>query len=72
MTDLEWIECDTPWYDFDAQPGMLVEVGFKDEVSTETYLIGDINTLAGVCDDCTAFKKSTTTVIRYAVVWRMA
>ena len=35
------------------RPGVLIEV--QSENSISRYLIGDINHLAGVCDDCTAF-----------------
>lgn len=49
------------------KPGTLVEV-FDGDV-TKQFLIGDINTLAGVCDDCTAFDGYTVIVKRYKVVW---
>jgi hypothetical protein len=44
------------------QPGTLVIV------DGEQFLIGDINPLRGVCDDCTAFARDAI-VQRYKVVW---
>jgi hypothetical protein len=52
------------------QPGVLVEVEWYDSKKkqiTRTFLIGDINELRGVCDDCTAFPKDSE-VIRYKVL----
>lgn len=51
-------------------PGTLVDIQQGDEV--KTYLIGDINTYAGVCDDCTGFDTRMARVIRYKVVWTPA
>ena len=44
-------------------PGTLIETEDGDQV-----LIGHINTLLGVCDDCTMFEPDTI-VKRYKVVW---
>lgn len=49
------------------QPGTLIEID-ENGVSTQ-YLIGDINKLRGVCDDCVAFRESAI-VKRYKVIWR--
>lgn len=75
-----WIECNLPWSGYDEKfdpvdsfeerglnnPGTLVEIRESDG-KTYQFLIGDINTLRGVCDDCTAFEKEAT-VIRYKVL----
>jgi len=45
-----------------AKPGVQVEMA-----GGETYLIGDVNPLGGVCDDCAAFD-STDIVVRYRVL----
>ena len=50
----EWIEFNDTWWEFRhhglAQPGVRIECSNGSEI-----LIGDINTLGGVCDDCLAF-----------------
>lgn len=50
----EWIQINTPWSDFEetanCRPGVQIEMDNK-----LLYLIGDINELAGECDDCMAF-----------------
>jgi len=46
--------------------GTLIEVESGDE--TSQYLIGDINKLQGVCDDCMAFDANAI-VKRYKIVW---
>jgi len=51
------------------QPGTLVEV--RDDEGVKQYLIGEINTNAGVCDDCTAFGNNAQ-VLRYKVIWTAA
>lgn len=51
-----------------ANPGTLIEVMNGDKI--EQYLIGDINPICGVCDDCKAFDVYTTTVLRYKVLWQ--
>jgi hypothetical protein len=48
------------------KPGTLIEVEVDGKL--HQYLIGDINVLRGVCDDCTMFDKSAI-VKRYKVVW---
>ena len=48
-----------------AVPGMLVE--FRYAGGTETALIGHMNTLLGVCDDCSEDDKAQ--VVRYRRVW---
>lgn len=49
------------------KPGTLIEVKIGDEL--KQYLIGDINPICGVCDDCTEFDSRQTIVVRYKVVW---
>jgi hypothetical protein len=49
------------------QPGTLVEIEIYG--NTKQYLIGDINPLVGVCDDCVAFEKREAIVKRYKIVW---
>lgn len=49
------------------KPGTLIEVEFEGKINQ--YLIGHINPLAGVCDDCCGFDKTTTIVKRYKIVW---
>lgn len=48
------------------QPGTLIEVEVGGQVSQ--YLIGDINTVRGVCDDCCGFDCDAL-VKRYKIVW---
>jgi hypothetical protein len=40
-----------------CRPGVLIEVKIDDKIVT--HLIGTINTLCGVCDDCVAFNKKS-------------
>ncbi len=51
------------------EPGTLVEI--EEEIDNEKklfyFLIGSINTLGGVCDDCKAFDNGI--VRRYKIVW---
>ena len=52
------------------QPGTLVEIEWGEGFSKEknrTLLIGDINKVCGVCDDCTAFPEDAK-VLRYKKV----
>ena len=70
-----WItECDRIETEFDQnkdgfcdrelnKPGTLIELD-----NGKQYLIGNINNIRGVCDDCTAFD-STSIVKRYKVIW---
>jgi hypothetical protein len=48
-----------------AKPGIEVEV--KHDKGLHRYLIGDINKVGGVCDDCMAFEPSDI-VTRYRVL----
>lgn len=75
----DWVECglpyggvyaDNPFRELDSfrkrelnQPGTLIELE-----NGEQYLIGDINPILGVCDDCTDFAPECI-VKRYRVVW---
>lgn len=73
----EWIDCNLPWQDYEKrnsftdrelnQPGTLIEV--EEDGEKKILLIGDINTLSGVCDDCREFPSSAI-IIRYAIVWK--
>jgi len=62
---MKWIKCNLAWDEFYDKglnnPGTLIEV------EGHQYLIGDTNTLRGVCDDCTAFDKKAI-VSRYKVL----
>lgn len=48
-------------------PGMLVEFHDRDEGGTRTSLIGHMNSLLGVCDDCLEDRGAQ--VVRYRRVW---
>lgn len=48
-------------------PGTLIEVETFDGL--KQYLIGDINTNRGVCDDCCEFDRATV-IKRYKIVWK--
>lgn len=59
MTDIPWIECGLTWDAFEKQQGGRASdalIGLQVEVDGETFLIGSINRLRGVCDDCEAFR----------------
>lgn len=67
-----WIEYNKPFWCSDGDsfkgeglnnPGALIET------SKGIYLIGHINEICGVCDDCTQFEPDTI-VIRYKIVWK--
>ena len=45
------------------KPGTLIEIEDGSQ-----YLIGHINVVAGVCDDCVEFERDMI-VVRYKVVW---
>lgn len=66
MTASPWIAFGRSYREFEdaglAKPGTLVEV-FDEHV-----LIGHINPLRGVCDDCVEFSRDDI-VTRYRVVW---
>lgn len=49
------------------KPGTLIEVEVEGKL--KQYLIGDINGLCGVCNDCVAFDRNTI-VNRYMIVWK--
>lgn len=67
-SNLEWLEfCKNEL----NQPGTLVEVVWYDSKKkpiTKIFLIGDINKVCGVCDDCTAFPAEEAKVLRYRQV----
>lgn len=48
-------------------PGTLIEI--ENDGGLKQYLIGDINTSRGVCDDCCEFDRDTI-IKRYKIVWR--
>ena len=62
-----WIDVDIPWSEFEDQglnkPGTLILMSDGKE-----YMIGHINTIRGVCDDCTKFN-SRQVIHQYKVVW---
>lgn len=69
----DWIELNLPyWRPYDEgesfeenglnKPGTLIETEHG------TFLIGHINPLRGVCDDCTEFGNETF-VKRYKIIW---
>lgn len=69
MTEtLHWITYGKPWRLFQDEglnaPGVVVEV------ASERFLIGHINELGGVCDDCMEFSREVV-VTRYAVALRL-
>lgn len=77
MTD--WIKCDLPWSAYGEVNGKFSKLdsfesrdlnkpGTQVEVNGKLYLIGDINGMRGVCDDCTEFPDDAI-VTRYRVVW---
>jgi len=51
---------------FVARPGILIEVEIDGVL--EQFLIGHINPILGVCDDCTMFTRKTI-VKRYKIAW---
>lgn len=61
----KWIAYGKSWREFSqsglSNPGTLVEVSGKQ------YMIGDINDVRGVCDDCTAFNGDAR-VDRYCIL----
>lgn len=50
---MEWIKYGKSWREFRKEK--LAVVGTRIRVSVKEYLIGDINILGGVCDDCMDF-----------------
>jgi hypothetical protein len=75
---MNWKDIDITWRAFCARglnkPGTFIKVkGRRDDGSMNYYdskplLIGDINELGGICDDCTEFKERDMIVISYAVI----
>jgi hypothetical protein len=65
--ETEWVMFGGSYREFDeaglAAPGTLIVVDGDD------YLIGDINTNRGVCDDCTEFSGDAV-VEKYCIVWQ--
>lgn len=68
MDEIAWTDCRMPWSRFReagfARAGTLIYVRSR----SKPYLIGEINELGGVCDDCTAFDDGEV-VTQYATVW---
>lgn len=71
----DWIAVDKPWDEFtNASAGVQIEVRrrnphVKTEFLSETefYLIGELNELGGVCDDCQGIRHNDI-VLRYRVL----
>lgn len=67
MTDTEWIEGEGRTFEDLIKMGR-VKAGTVIEVriagTRMTFLVGDINLSGGVCDDCTAVRRSDV-VLRY-------
>jgi hypothetical protein len=64
MKKNEWVEYGLTWDDFCWKKDELAKAGTLVDVEGKIYLIGDINEVGGVCDDCMDFEKSVT-VSRY-------
>ena len=72
VMDDGWIEYNKTWSEFCVarlnKPGTQIRVqDFYSLNKEDVYLIGDINVLAGVCDDCEAFRDNQT-VLRYRIL----
>jgi len=70
----EWIECGLPYRTYDGAPSFEETApqplaGLLIETEHGQHLIGNINELRGVCDDCTEFGGETV-VRRYRIIWR--
>lgn len=52
-----------------AKPGILIEVLDVGADTIQQFLIGDMNTSAGLCNDCCAFEHNAI-VKRYKVIWQ--
>lgn len=64
----DWIVVNKEWRELSYGKDPMIRAGVQIELSSgERYLIGDINMLGGVCDDCREFNSSTV-VARYRVV----
>ena len=62
----DWIEFGKSFREFEKQ-GLNI-TGTLIDVEAGQYLIGDINNLGGVCDDCTLVCREDK-ILRYKVVW---
>lgn len=69
----DWIEVNMPWRSFEDDSlrgnglnnaGTLIRMADGKE-----FLIGDINELGGVCDDCMGFDRKSI-VAAYKIVWQ--
>lgn len=73
--DLEWVEVNETWDDFRFTkrrgPHPLCRGGVMLELKEqELIIIGDVNALGGVCDDCTSPRlRDETVVLRAAVLY---
>lgn len=65
-----WQSYGKTWSDFAKEvPSRIgIEIEIQTSEQNAQHLIGTINALAGVCDDCTAFSPHAI-VIRYRRVW---
>lgn len=63
----DWIEYGRSWEDLSRDVSERL-VGLLVVVAGETFLVGDINDLRGVCDDCTVFNRGSI-VERYRRVY---
>jgi hypothetical protein len=66
---LDWIDADGKTFgelkDSEViKPGVLIEMA-----EGGTFLIGDVNPMGGVCDDCQQEVTYRAVVVRYATVW---
>lgn len=72
---MNWIEINESWHEFSwskrtgphpmLKPGVLIVVEYAGKI--KKHLIGDINTLGGLCDDCSLPYDAI--VKQAAVVW---
>ena len=72
MNEPNWIEYGKTWDRFSiaglSKPGTLVDIKPSKHWTGGYFLIGHINVMSGVCDDCMDFEGHAI-VLRYAVVW---
>lgn len=66
---------DDTWIEWNRTFGELINhvydlVGFVVEVDGKEYLIGDMNTLGGDCDDCTLISKGHVVTRYRRVEWK--
>lgn len=68
----EWVPISMTWREFqytkECAVGTLIQVKLASKEKRE-YLIGDINVLGGVCDDCMEFDKNSK-VLKYKVLFK--